>query len=207
MKWYADRPGRLAWQVVADLLAVAWVWFWVTAALAARDAVLALRGPGDGLTRAGSGLRDTFGEAAAKARDLPLVGGKLGEALDRGRAAGGTLVDAGNTQVEAVETGALWLATALIAVPVAFLLVTWLPLRVRYALRAGAVRRLRDTGRRDLLALQALNRLPLRELARFDGDPAEAWRRRDEHVISLLAARQLAVCGLHDRGRRGTAAR
>ncbi|GAA1339217.1 hypothetical protein [Saccharothrix algeriensis] len=199
MKWYADRPERLVWQVVADALAVAWVWFWVTAALAARDVVLALRAPGDGLTRAGGGLRDTFADAAARAREVPLVGGRLGEALDRGRDAGGTLVDAGNTQVEAVETGALWLTTALIAVPVAFLLVTWLPLRVRYAVRAGAARRLRDTGRRDLLALQALNRLPLRELARFAGDPADAWRRRDEEVIGLLAARQLAVAGLRDR--------
>ncbi|MBB5956029.1 hypothetical protein FHS29_002610 [Saccharothrix tamanrassetensis] len=199
MKWYADRLGRLARQVVADLLAVAWVWFWVTVALAAREVVLALRAPGDGLTRAGGGLRDTFADAAAKARDVPLVGGKLGEALDRGRDAGGTLVDAGNTQIEAVETGALWLTIALIAVPVAFLLVTWLPLRVRYARRAAAVQRLRDTGRHDLLALQALNSLPLRELARFDTDPADGWRRHDERVIERLAARQLAVYGVRSR--------
>lgn len=196
MKWYADRPGRLGRQLIADLLAVVWVWFWVTAALAARDTVLALRAPGDQLTRAGGGLRDTFTDAAAKAREVPLVGGKLGEALDKGRDAGGTLVDAGRTQIEAVETTALWLAVALIAVPVAFLLVTWLPLRVRYARRAAATARLRDTHRVDLLALQALNSLPLRELARFDTDPADGWRRRDPVVVEALAARRLAVCGL-----------
>ncbi|WP_433263164.1 hypothetical protein ACQPZF_31470 [Actinosynnema sp. CS-041913] len=201
MKWYADRPGRLGRQVAADLLAAAWVWVWATVALATQEAVRALRAPGDGLTRAGNGLRDTFTDAAGKARDVPLVGGRLGEALDRGRDAGGTLVDAGNTQVEAVESAALWLMVALITVPVAFLLVTWLPLRLRYARKAGAAQRLRDTGRRDLLALQALNTLPLRELVRFDTDPADAWRSRDEEVIGRLAARQLAVCGLREKPR------
>ncbi|MEU4807452.1 hypothetical protein [Actinosynnema sp. NPDC023587] len=200
MKWYADRPGRLWRQLTADLLAAVWVWFWVTAALAARDTVLALRAPGDHLSRAGGGLRDTFADAAAKARDVPLVGGKLGEALDKGRDAGGTLVDAGRTQVEAVETSALWLAAALVAVPVAFLLVTWLPLRLRYARKAAAVARLRDIGRIDLLALQALTTLPLRELARFEADPADGWRRRDVAVVEALAARQLAVCGLRGVG-------
>ncbi|MBW4719869.1 hypothetical protein [Saccharothrix obliqua] len=200
MKWYADRPGRLWRQVLADLAAVVWVVFWVVVALTARDTVRALRVPGDKLAGAGDGLRDTFSDAAAKARDVPLVGGRLAEALDRGRDAGGTLVDAGRHQAEVVETTAWWLAVALIAVPVAFLLVTWLPLRVRYARGATAARVLRDTGRHDLLALRALNSLPLRELARFDGDPAEGWRRRDPLVIAALSARELAVRGLrgHD---------
>ncbi|CCH33855.1 hypothetical protein ABZ816_08525 [Actinosynnema sp. NPDC047251] len=196
MKWYADRPGRLWRQLTADLFAAAWVWFWVSAALVARDTVLALRAPGDQMTRAGGGLHDTFTDAAAKAREVPLVGGKLGEALDKGRDAGATLVDAGRSQIEAVETTALWLTIALIAVPVAFLLVTWLPLRVRYARKAAATARLRDTRRFDLLALQALTTLPLRELARFEDDPADGWRRRDVAVVEALAARQLAVCGL-----------
>ncbi len=199
MKWYADRPGRLGRQVVADLLAAAWVCFWVLLAFGARDMVLALRAPGDRLAQAGSALRDTFTEAAEKARGVPLVGGKLGESLDKGRDAGWTLVEAGNNQIEAVETSALWVTIALIAVPVAFLLVTWLPLRVRYARRAGATQRLRDLGRYDLLALRALNDLPLRELARFEDDPADGWRRRDVAVVEALAHRQLEACGLRSR--------
>ncbi|QFZ22358.1 hypothetical protein [Saccharothrix syringae] len=196
MKWYADQPARLARQVVADLVAVAWVWAWVVVALAAGDAVRGLRAPGDRLVAAGRGLSDTFGDAAGNARDVPLVGGRLGAALDKGRDAGTTLSDAGTTQVEAVETTALWLTVALIAVPVAFLLVTWLPLRLRFARRAGALRRLRDQGRVDLLALRALNGLSLRDLAVFPEDPTEGWRRQDPEVVEALAGRLLRAGGV-----------
>lgn len=196
MKWYADRSPRLVAQVVADLLAVAWTWFWVRLATAVGDAVLALRAPGDGLVNAGQNLTDTFGEAAAKAREVPLVGGKLADALERGRTAGGTLSDAGDAQVRAVETTSLWLTVALIAVPLAFLLITWLPLRLRFARRAGVARRLRDQGRLDLLALHALNTLSLRDLAAFPGDPVEGWRRQDPEVVRALAARRLRAGGV-----------
>ncbi|MER5265293.1 hypothetical protein ABTZ99_24760 [Actinosynnema sp. NPDC002837] len=196
MKWYADRSPRLAWQVVADLLAVAWTWFWVDVATAVGDAVRALRAPGDGLTTAGQGLSDTFGDAAAKAREVPLVGGKLADALERGRSAGGTLTDAGQAQVAAVESTALWLTTALIAIPLAFVLITWLPLRLRFARRAAVARRLRDQGRLDLLALHALTTLSLHDLATFPGDPVEGWRRQDPEVIEALAARRLRASGV-----------
>jgi hypothetical protein len=196
MKWYADRPNRFARQVVADVLAVAWAAFWVWFALGARDAVLTVRAPGDGLVSAGSSMHDSFGNAAGKAGDVPFVGKALADALGKGSAAGTTLVDVGNTEIQAVETIALWLAIALIAVPVAFLLITWLPLRLRYARKAGAAKALRDAGRRDLLALHALNNLSLAQLARFDGDPLEGWRRGDEEVLAKLASHQLATVGV-----------
>jgi hypothetical protein len=197
MKWYADRSPRLARQVVADLLAVAWMWFWIRVALAVGDAVRTLRAPGDGLVDAGHNLSETFGDAAAKARDVPLVGGRLADALERGRSAGGTLSDAGGAQVEAVETTALWLTIAFIAIPLAFLLITWLPLRLRFARRAGVARRLRDQGRFDLLALHALNTLSLRDLAAFPSDPVEGWRREDADTIRALAARHLRSAGVN----------
>ncbi|XVS62801.1 hypothetical protein ACQPYE_31745 [Actinosynnema sp. CA-299493] len=196
MKWYADRPPRLVWQVLADLLAVAWTWAWVKVATAVGDAVRALRAPGDGLSDAGHTLSDTFGEAAAKAREVPIVGGRLADALERGRSAGGTLTDAGQAQVQAVESTALWLTTALIAIPLAFVLITWLPLRLRFARRAAVARRLRDEGRLDLLALHALTTLSLRDLATFPGDPVEGWRRQDPEVIAALAARRLRASGV-----------
>ncbi|PSL45251.1 hypothetical protein B0I31_12728 [Saccharothrix carnea] len=196
MKWYADRPPRLLWQVLADLLAVAWTWFWVKVATAVGDSVRALRAPGDGLSDAGQSLTDTFGDAADKARDVPLVGDRLAEALERGRSAGGTLSDAGQAQVQAVESTALWLTIALIAIPLAFVLITWLPLRLRFARRAAVARRLRDQGRLDLLALHALNTLSLRDLAAFPGDPVEGWRRQDPEVIQALAARRLRANGV-----------
>ncbi|WP_285753570.1 hypothetical protein [Lentzea sp. NBRC 105346] len=95
-----------------------------------------------------------------------------------------------------METTAFWLQVALIAVPVMFLLIVWLPFRLRFALRAGAALRLRAGGSTDLLALRALTSLSGRELARFSSDPAAAWRAGDDQVVDELARRQLATLGL-----------
>jgi hypothetical protein len=197
MKWYADPSPRTVAQVVADLLVVAWTWFWVRVATAVGDAVRTLRAPGDGLADAGRNLADTFGDAAAKARDVPLVGGKLADALERGRSAGGTLTQAGDAQVQAVESTALWLTIALIAIPLAFALITWLPLRLRFARRAGAAQRFLDSGADlDLFALRAMANQPLPALARVSDDPAGDWRRGDAPVVRALAELELRSVGL-----------
>ncbi|HEX8867610.1 MAG TPA: hypothetical protein VF821_18270 [Lentzea sp.] len=194
MKWYADRPVRLTRQLIADLLAVAWVALWIWVATTAHDWVLELRAPGDGLVNAGGDIRDVFTNAASKARGVPLVGGDLSGALGNGTKAGETLIGVGNTQIEVVQDTAFWLQVALITIPVLFLLITWLPLRVRYALKAANTAKLRD--KPDLLALRALTSLKPRELAKFDGDPAVAWRTGDVDVIEELAGRQLAALGV-----------
>jgi hypothetical protein len=196
VKWYADKQFRFGLQVLCDLMAVGWVVLWVWVATVAHDAVQELRAPGDGLVNAGSGIKDAFTSAADKARGVPLVGDDLSGALGGGTRAGETLIGAGNAQIGVVQDAAFWLAVALVVVPVMFLLITWLPLRLRFALRAGAVRRLRDAGYSDLLALRALGSLSGRELARFGEDPAEAWRRGDADVVDRLARRQLAAVGL-----------
>ncbi|KJK44782.1 hypothetical protein UK23_28285 [Lentzea aerocolonigenes] len=194
MKWYADRPGRLTRQLIADLLAVAWVAIWIWVATTAHDWVLELRAPGDGLVNAGGDIRDVFTNAASKARDVPLVGDDLSGALGNGTKAGETLIGVGNTQIGVVQDTAFWLATALVVVPVLFLLITWLPVRLRYALKAANTAKLRD--KPDLLALRALTSLTPKQLAKFDGDPAVAWRTGDLDVIEELAKRQLAALGV-----------
>ncbi|MDT7785887.1 MAG: hypothetical protein QOF58_4306 [Pseudonocardiales bacterium] len=194
MKWYADRPGRLTRQLIADLLAVAWVAIWIWVATTAHDWVLELRAPGDGLVNAGGDIRDVFTNAASKARDVPLVGDDLSGALGNGTKAGETLIGVGNTQIGVVQDTAFWLQVALITVPVLFLLITWLPVRVRYALKAANTAKLRD--KPDLLALRALTSLKPKQLAKFDGDPAVGWRTGDLDVIEELAKRQLAALGV-----------
>ncbi|MEU7480666.1 hypothetical protein AB0A63_32145 [Lentzea sp. NPDC042327] len=194
MKWYADRPVRLTRQVVADLLAVGWVALWIWVATTVHDWVLELRAPGDGLVSAGVSIRDVFTNAAGKARGVPFVGEDLSGALGNGTKAGETLTDAGNAQIGVVQDSAFWLAAALVVVPVLFLLITWLPVRLRYARRAAGVARLRD--KPDLLALRALTSLSPRQLAKFGGDPAVAWRTGDTDVIDELARRELASLGV-----------
>ncbi|HEX7307083.1 hypothetical protein [Lentzea sp.] len=194
MKWYADRPGRFTRQLIADLLAVGWVALWIWVATTVHDWVLELRAPGDGLVNAGGNIREVFTNAANKARGLPLVGNDLAGALGNGTKAGETLTDAGNAQIGVVQDSAFWLATALVVVPVLFLLITWLPLRLRYARKAGTTAKLRN--KPDLLALRALTSLSPRQLAKFDGDPAVAWRTGDTDVIDELARRQLKALGV-----------
>ena len=194
MKWYADRPVRLTRQLIADLLAAGWVAFWIWVATTAHDWVLELRAPGDGLVNAGGDIRDVFTNAANKARGVPLVGDDLSGALGSGTKAGETLIGAGNTQISVVQDTAFWLATALIVIPVLFLLITWLPLRLRYAFKAANAAKLKD--KPDLLALRALTSLKPKELSKFPSDPAVGWRTGDTDTIDELARRQLAALGV-----------
>lgn len=201
MKWYADRPGRFLRQVLADVVALAWIGGWIWLGFQVHDTVRRLRGPGDGLVNAGSGLRDTFRDAAASAGKVPLVGGQLADALGAGTNAGSTLVDAGNGEINTAESLAFWVPVALVLAPVLFALLIWLPLRIRYARSAGAARSLeRLAGGEDLLALRALTRLPLRSLARVSDDPAGDWRKGRRRVIGELAALEQNALGLRRTG-------
>lgn len=200
MTFYADHPTRRTLQMLADLVAVLVVAGAVWLATEVHRQILLLRAPGDRLIDAGGGLRDTFTSAADNADDIPLVGDALAGALRGGADAGGKLTEAGSWQVDAVEHLALWMAVVLIAVPTLFLLVTWLPLRWRFARRATAAVRLRRLGPDglDLLALRALvaDRIPPSAVA--GRLTAAGWRERDPAVTSELAGWELRRLGLRD---------
>ncbi|MFI5607835.1 hypothetical protein [Amycolatopsis sp. NPDC051903] len=197
MKVYADRPVRRTAQVLSDAFAAGLLAFAGWLAAHVHTEVERLRAPGDGLVDAGSGLRSTFDSAADKASGVPLIGHPLADALHSGSAAGGDLVDAGHWQITAVEDLAWWLAVLVIAVPVVFLLVSWLPLRWRFTRGATAADRLRRQGTEglDLLALRALVTRPLPRRASAAAVTA-GWRDRDPEVLAELAERELAHHGL-----------
>jgi hypothetical protein len=198
MKLYADHPVRRVVQVVADLIAVVVVVGAVWLATEVHDQVVRLEAPGERLIDAGTGLRDTFTSAADNASRIPLVGKALSDALHRGSDAGAKLGDAGQWQIDAVANLALWLAVIMVAVPVLFLLVTWLPLRWRFARRATAAARLRALGPDglDLLALRALvaDRMPW--AAAGGRLTTTGWRDRDPETLALLARWELRRLGL-----------
>ncbi|MDT8913785.1 hypothetical protein [Amycolatopsis sp. PS_44_ISF1] len=197
MKVYADRPARRAAQLVADLFALGLTASAIWLAVRVHTEVMRMRAPGDGLVDAGSGLRGTFDSAAGKAGDLPLVGGALAGALHTGSAAGAELVDAGQWQISAVTDLAWWMAALVVALPVVFLLVSWLPLRWRFARGATAAARLRREGEAglDLLALRALVTRPLPRVAKA-GELTTGWREHDPEVIHRLAGWELRRHGL-----------
>ncbi|HEV7980191.1 hypothetical protein [Amycolatopsis sp.] len=197
MKFYADRPIRRTAQVVADLGALLLAVFAIWLGTEVHSQVMQLRAPGDGLIDAGTGLRGTFDSAADNADDVPLVGDALAKALHTGSDAGAKLSQAGQWQVEAVTDLALWMAVILIAIPIVFLLITWLPLRLRFVRRATAgvhLQRLGEEGY-DLLALRALVTQPLPRLAKA-GEVTTGWRNQDPAVIKKLARWELERLGL-----------
>lgn len=198
MRWYAERPDRIARQVVADLVAVLWTVLAVTAGVAVHDGLSALRGPGDSLVVAGGRVSDAFTGVAGAVGAVPFIGSDLARALDPAVGAGTELVAAGRQfggAVEALATGALVVVPLVMLLPV---LLGWLPLRLRYARRAGAAVAARAAAP-DLLAVRALSRVPVSRLVRVAPDPAAAWRSGDPAVVAALAALELSDLGLHTR--------
>lgn len=195
MRFYAERPIRLAAQVLFDALAIAWVAGFCWLAGLAKSAVLELQAPGHRMIEAGGELRSTFADAAGTASGVPFVGDDLAGALGRGGSAGDVLVDAGVRLLEAVGLAATGVAVVIVAFSLIPVLAVWLPRRIRYARAAGQAVAMRARGV-DLLALRALTELPHRRLKRIGTEPAAAWRAGDAEVIAQLAGMRLASLGL-----------
>jgi hypothetical protein len=195
MRIYAERPGRAGLQLLADLLAVGWIALCVWVARAAEEFLLRLQGPARTLTGAGESIRGAFDDAARTASGVPFVGDDLARALGTGTGAGDSLANAGREQMEAIASVAFGTAVAIVVLGALPVLLTWLPLRLRYAqqARSAVTARTVDT---DLLALRAITRLPVRRLLKIAPDPAAAWRRDDRPVVRALAALELRSLGL-----------
>jgi hypothetical protein len=200
---YADRPVVALRQVFTDLLVVAWVWFWVWAALRLHDLVEKLAVPGQKLENAGGGMADNLADAGDRVDNVPAVGDALATPFEKAADAARAIADAGREQQELVGDLALALALALLVFPLGLVLLGWLPLRVRWMRRAGAAAALRAApAGRDLLALRALATQPLRRLAALGPDVAESWRRGDDTTVDALATLELRGLGMRVASRR-----
>lgn len=195
MRWYAERPERVARQLVADLVALLWTVLAVVAGVAVREGLNALRGPGDALVGAGGQVTDSFTGIAGAVSGVPFVGGDLARALGPAVGAGTRLADAGQEFGDTVATVANWAGVLLPLLLLLPVLLGWLPLRLRYARRAGAAVDARGVAP-ELLAVRALARVPVARLTRIAPDPAAAWRSGDPDVVRRLAALELADLGL-----------
>lgn len=195
MRLYAERPVRLGLQVAADVAAAAWVAIAVVAGVAVHDGLLALQAPGRTLSAAGDRIGGAFSGAAGAARAIPLVGEDLAGAFVPATGAGADLARAGREYGDTLATLASWAGVLIPLVSLLPLLLGWLPLRLRYARRAGAAAVARQSCP-DLLALRALGRVPVRRLVAVAPDPATAWRCGDPDVVHRLAALELAALGL-----------
>ncbi|MFJ3875907.1 hypothetical protein ACIPW5_00450 [Streptomyces sp. NPDC090077] len=199
MLLYAQTPARRNRQILADLAAVAVIACAVWFALAVHDAIMLLAEPGRKVESAGQGFAGALDEAGETASDVPLVGGLLKKPFQSAADAGTGLADAGRSLQDAIGQLATLAAVVLIVVPVLFVLLVWLPLRLRWIRRGAAVRSLAGApGGADLLALRALTG-PLRDLRGVPAPPgglADAWRRGDPQVVATLSEIALKRAGL-----------
>lgn len=197
MKIYADLPGAGLRQFLTDLLVAGWLAFWIWASVWVYDKVSTLAVPGQKIEGAGEGMASGLSDAGDKVGGVPAVGDDLAAPFDKAANAATALADAGRAQQAAVHNLAVALVVLVLVVPLALVLFGWLPLRMRWIHRAtlAATLRSRPSGR-DLLALRALTRQPLRRLVRIHPDPATAWRDGDAAAMQSLANLELRTLGL-----------
>ncbi|WP_406102437.1 hypothetical protein OG698_08670 [Streptomyces sp. NBC_01003] len=199
MRLYAQTPARRSRQVLADLIAAALIYAAVKLALVVHDAIGRLADPGRKAESAGNSLSDGLVDAGEAASKVPFVGGQLKKQLGSAAEAGTGLADAGRSLQDTVGHVATLTTVVLIVIPVVFVLLLWLPPRLRWIRRSAVTRRLAaDPGGADILALRVLTGSQ-RELAAVPTPPgglAEAWRRGDKQVIADLAAIGLRQAGL-----------
>ena len=201
MKLYAEVPRYRARQAIADLATLTWIVVWIWIGTFVHDVVNRLTGPGETVEDAGGRFADSVESFGGDVGDLPVVGDALQAPFETIAGAGRTLQDAGAAQQEAVQTLALWLGVLLAVIPIGYVLLKYLPDRLRWIREAGAAAKLRiDAEDYEIFAIRALANQPLYELRRAASDPAAAYAAGDYERLARLELGQL---GLRTGERRG----
>jgi hypothetical protein len=202
MKIYADRPGRLAGQVIADLVVLLVIWWAIRAGRGTQERVAALAGPGRDAEAAARDLDGRLRDAAAEVRDAPLVGDALAQPFRDLAATSRDLAESAQAYQDTVADVALLAGIAVAALPIMLVLSLWLPRRLAWIAEASAASRLQRRGpvAADLLAVRALARQPLGRLARLDPAVVTGWKAGDPDATRRLAQLELDDIGLRLRG-------
>ena len=197
LTFYADLPARRSRQVAGDVWLVLWSALWVWAAFRVHDLVMNLAAPGLAVADGATDLAGSIDSAGDSISQVPLVGDTLGAPFEGMSSAALSIADAGQATADAVSLLARFLAIAFAVLGIASFAMFWVPIRIAFIRRATAARRFVDAAEDlDLFALRAMARQPLHVLARISDDPAGAWRRGDQQVITALASLELRQEGL-----------
>lgn len=197
MAIYADTPARRTRQLVGDLLVLAWVVTWVGIGRAVHAQVAELAAPGRTLEDAGRTLEGGLTDVGRLVGGTPLLGEELQAPFDTAGGAAATITSAGLAVQSGAARAAVVAGVAVALWPVVVVAGGWVLHRWRGIRRATAARRvLAAPGGTELLALRALARMPLRDLAAVGPDVAGAWRRGDDDTVLRLAALTAADVGV-----------
>jgi hypothetical protein len=194
---YSQYAAPRARQIIADVLGVLSTIIVISIGLAVTAAIRTLGQFGRDLESAGEGFQDGLGEAAENLGDVPLIGDGIRVPLDAAASAGGAVAEAGRGQQQFVEFVAVGAGWAVVLFPLLVLALVWVWPRARFVRRSTTMRRLLESGMTgDTLAVRAMARAPLAELARVHPDPGAAWRAQDADAIRALAALELRRSGI-----------
>lgn len=200
---YSSRPWRAATQLLSDLLLVAWVVAWVELARLVDRGVHQAARPGYALQSGAGGIASHLRDAGHEVGRVPMVGGPLEAPLSSAGGAAGRVAEAGGQLGDQISGAALPIALAVALVPVVPVVLLWLSLRLRFALRAGAcAAAARMPGGESLLALRALATRSPRRLSALGPGLVDGWRRDDPDVVRRLAELELRASGVGRRALR-----
>src|SRR5215203_5929174 len=187
---YAQRPGKLIGQLVADVLVILWGVVWALIGSFIHDMIALVAVPARETARAAGRLAEDFQEAAAQAANVPGVGDQLRRPFDAAANTMGGVISSANHQVTNIEQLATVVGWLVFLIPVSVVIAFWLQSR-------AAQRFIDSDADLDLFALRAMATEPMHVLAAISDDPVGAWRSGDAKVITKLAEIELGRNGLH----------
>jgi hypothetical protein len=200
MKIYAEVPRLKARQILFDVLVLGWALVWIRIGMAMHDLIAKLSGPGRTIESAGAGFSTNLRSLSERVADVPVVGGTLREPFDAAASAGNDLEAAGIAHQEIVMSVALWMGILLAVIPIGYVLLRYLPDRLRWVREASAAARLRiDADDLHLFALRAIATKPLYELRRACADPARCLVEGDYEPLAAVELASLGLKGSHGR--------
>ena len=194
MKLYGETRFFRYRQLAADVALVVWIVVWIRVGIFMKHLVDKLAGPGQSVASAGQSFSSTMTDIGNRIAELPVVGDTLQAPFDSAADAGSQLQAAGEGQQDVVHQIAFWLGVLLALIPIAVVLIRYVPGRLSWIREASAAHRLRvDAADLQLFALRAITNRPLYELRRACKDPAAAFAEGD---YAPLARFELASLGL-----------
>ena len=197
VRLYPERPAAVARRAAADLLVAGWLVLCVRSAFWLHELLEKLASPGEQLERLAGGLAIDLDSAGRHISQVPLVGDEAAEPLARAAGTAQSVADAARAQQHWAHETAYLIPAVFAAVPLAYVVLLWLPRRMRWARRVATIAALRDNPQgRDLLALRALATQPVSALTALGPSIAAAWRAGDTQAVQALAALELTAAGL-----------
>ena len=194
MKIYAEVPYYRTRQILQDASVLLWIYVWVRVGTFMHSLVEKLAGPGRTIEEAGGGFASNLDSVSGDVADLPLVGESLQAPFSAAADAGRVLERAGQTHQDVIHSLAFWLGLFLALIPILYMLIRYLPGRLRWIREASAASKLRiDADDLRLFALRAVATRPLYELRRACADPAACLASEN---YEPLAALELSALGL-----------